>query len=308
MELNFSKTDLGRLVRGDWELVCGRWKKDGADTEGQWLTIKEDGLYLSKKEIQKQPWVHPGREGLVLPLPTFTLAQFRAFCEWHPTFEWEAITSMFTNDDGTIDGDALNELASRGEAAAALVCGVLHPVDDGYLRAWQAHCEVDDVEREIRELEMVKPVGVTEILERKKALSDLRAERARLMAQIEGKEPPEPALMEPVPAQQAHTQAAAPAPVADESESNAPLQKAKAKRRTWKDVSASYIVEVMRAGRYTTAKELYRALESKAGANSPFDKGTGDNRGSLFVRDIAESLSLKTVQNNWQSLREQAKK
>ena len=103
-------------------------------------------------------------------------------------------------------------------------------------------------------------------------------------------------------------QAAAPAPVADESESNAPLQKAKAKRRTWKDVSASYIVEVMRAGRYTTAKELYRALESKAGANSPFDKGTGDNRGSLFVRDIAESLSLKTVQNNWQSLREQAKK
>ena len=103
-------------------------------------------------------------------------------------------------------------------------------------------------------------------------------------------------------------QAAAPAPVADESESNAPLQKAKAKRRTWWDVSIPYIVEVMRAGRYTTAKELYRALESKAGANSPFDKGTGDNRGSLFVRDIAESLSLKTVQNNWQSLREQAKK
>lgn len=116
---------------------------------------------------------------------------------------------------------------------------------------------------------------------------------------------PKPAAVEALPVQ---PKAAAPAPVADESESNAPLQKAKAKRRTWKDVSASYIVEVMRAGRYTTAKELYRALESKAGANSPFDKGTGDNRGSLFVRDIAESLSLKTVQNNWQSLREQAKK
>ena len=88
----------------------------------------------------------------------------------------------------------------------------------------------------------------------------------------------------------------------------APVMKTKAKRRTWWDVSSPYIVDVMRAGQYATCKELYRALEAKAGPDSPFDKGTGDNRGSLFVRDIAESLSLKTVQNNWQSLREQAKK
>ena len=128
MELQFSKTDLGRLVRGDWELVCGRWEQ--ADRIGKWLTIKSDGLYLNDCEKAPRPWVHPGREGLVLPLPTFTLEQFKAFCDWHPTFEWEAIESVFTNDDGTLDEGALKELASRGEAAAAMVCGVLAGADD----------------------------------------------------------------------------------------------------------------------------------------------------------------------------------
>lgn len=83
---------------------------------------------------------------------------------------------------------------------------------------------------------------------------------------------------------------------------------ARAKPRTWWDVSSAYIVEVMQAGQYATAKELYRALEAKAGSNAPFDKGTGASRGSLFVREIAQPLSLKTVQNNWPALRELAKK
>ena len=60
---------------------------------------------------------------------------------------------------------------------------------------------------------------------------------------------------------------------------------ARAKPRTWWDVSSAYIVEVMQAGQYATAKELYRALEAKAGPNAPFDKGTGANRGSLFERE-----------------------
>ena len=88
----------------------------------------------------------------------------------------------------------------------------------------------------------------------------------------------------------------------------APVVNPKAKRRTWRDVSSPYIVEVMQAGQYAKAKELFRALEAKAGPNFPFDKGTGDNRGSLFVREIAQSLNLKTVQNEWQTLRELAQK
>lgn len=88
----------------------------------------------------------------------------------------------------------------------------------------------------------------------------------------------------------------------------APVVNPKAKRRTWWDVSSPYIVEVMQTGQYATCKELYRALDAKAGPDSPFDKGTGANRGSLFVREIAQSLDVKTVQNKWQKLRELAQK
>lgn len=99
------------------------------------------------------------------------------------------------------------------------------------------------------------------------------------------------------------------APEAKQAEPQAaPVTNTQAKPRTWWDVSSAYIVQVIQAGQYATAKELYRALEAKAGPNGPFDKGTGANRGSLFVREIAQPLSLKTVQNNWPALREQAKK
>ena len=99
------------------------------------------------------------------------------------------------------------------------------------------------------------------------------------------------------------------APEAAQAEPQAaPVVNTKAKPRTWWEISSAYIVEVMQAGQYATAKELYRALEAKAGPNAPFDKGTGASRGSLFVREIAQPLSLKTVQNNWPALRELAKK
>lgn len=99
------------------------------------------------------------------------------------------------------------------------------------------------------------------------------------------------------------------APEATQAEpQTAPVMNTKAKPRTWLDVSSAYIVEVMQAGQYATAKELYRALEAKAGPNAPFDKGTGASRGSLFVREIAQPLSVKTVQNNWPVLRELARK
>ena len=99
------------------------------------------------------------------------------------------------------------------------------------------------------------------------------------------------------------------APEAAQAEPQAaPVVNTKAKPRTWWEISSAYIVEVMQAGQYATAKELYRALEAKAGPNAPFDKGTGVNRGSLFVREISQPVSLKTVQNNWPALRELAKK
>ena len=84
--------------------------------------------------------------------------------------------------------------------------------------------------------------------------------------------------------------------------SPAPVVQAKAKRRSWWDAASPYIVKIMQGGQYATAKELYNALDAKAGPNSPFDQGTGNNRYSLFIREIAAPLKIKTVQNNWQKL------
>lgn len=94
----------------------------------------------------------------------------------------------------------------------------------------------------------------------------------------------------------------------EQTETPAPVVPvAPSKRRTWWDISSPYMVDVLRAGQYATAKELYNALEAKAGTNSPFDIGTGTNRYSLFIRELAKPITLKTIQNNWQKLRAAAK-
>lgn len=95
-----------------------------------------------------------------------------------------------------------------------------------------------------------------------------------------------------------------------DTEIESPTAKVKpiTKRRTWEDVALTYIVGVMKSGQYSTCKQLFIALEDKTGTNSPFDKGTGTNRGSLFVREISQSLSLKTLQNNWPKLLDLVKK
>lgn len=87
----------------------------------------------------------------------------------------------------------------------------------------------------------------------------------------------------------------------DDSDDPAPLKK---KHRTWRDVAWPYMVDVFKSGQYPTAKEFYRALEKKAGADSPFDRGTGPNSDSLFVREISKKLTFKTVQNTaWAQLK-----
>ncbi len=77
----------------------------------------------------------------------------------------------------------------------------------------------------------------------------------------------------------------------------------KKKRRGWRNVAWPYMVQVFNAGRYTTAKQFFKALEAKAGAESPFDRGTGPNADCLYVREISQSLSLKTVENAWAEIR-----
>jgi hypothetical protein len=71
----------------------------------------------------------------------------------------------------------------------------------------------------------------------------------------------------------------------------------------WLSVTSDYIAGLMKEGRYGKAKELFNALEAKVGTDSPFEKGTGQNRGRLYVREIAATVSLKTMQNNWSEIR-----
>jgi len=164
MGQTFNMTDLGRLVGGEWQLACGRWQV--ADKVGQRLTRKDDGLYL-------------GDDGLVLP-SVFTLEQFKAFCDWHPTFEWEAITSVFTNDDGTLDTGALEELDSRSAAAGVLVRCILGIADAEYLQAWEQQCAIDEVQTKIREITALKAMSISEIQYRDGRLKELSDELARL--------------------------------------------------------------------------------------------------------------------------------
>jgi hypothetical protein len=53
---------------------------------------------------------------------------------------------------------------------------------------------------------------------------------------------------------------------------------------------------------------LYQALERLADTESSrFVMGTGVNRGKLIVKEINQPLSLKTLQNNWPTLRNDAR-
>ena len=82
------------------------------------------------------------------------------------------------------------------------------------------------------------------------------------------------------------------------------VERFQVKRRTWRDVAWPYVVETFKAGQYSTAKDFYRALENKAGASdSPFEKGTGVNIHSLYVREISETVTLKTIQNAWADIK-----
>jgi len=85
----------------------------------------------------------------------------------------------------------------------------------------------------------------------------------------------------------------------------------RSRRQTWRDVAMPYLLAKYKSGQYTTAKAFYRALESHAqgpDSGSPFDKGTGENHGSLFVREIGSALSFKTLANAMSEIREAANK
>lgn len=90
---------------------------------------------------------------------------------------------------------------------------------------------------------------------------------------------------------------ATPAPVgAVESASDGPAKPKRTKGRKWFDVTETYLVDTFKAEQYPTAKDFYKILARKAGVDSPFDRGSGSNSGSLFAREVGEKVTLKMIQ------------
>lgn len=70
-----------------------------------------------------------------------------------------------------------------------------------------------------------------------------------------------------------------------------------------------YILQTIRAGQFSTAKQLFNKLESNAGKEgSPFEKGATNNSDCLFVREISATLSQSTLRNNFKKLCSEANK
>lgn len=293
MKTKFSKTDLGCVIGDDWDIFGNRIRRE------------KDGLHLVENGEHDSCWFHPEPENPVLPFP-FTLEQFRAFCDWHPTFQWEAIESVFTNDDGSLDDAAIGSL--NPASAADLVRAVLATHDAEFQLAWRIHEQLDQCKAKIQRWERLEQNAPTpsEAIAAEGKLAGLRAELAGLLSQLSG------AMQEHLQVTASQSQAApSPAPASAEQVSPkqvADMPRQRKKRKTWRDAAWGYVVQVQREGRYRTCNALFNALEDKGSEQgAPIIKGAGDkHRGRLFVVEIGESCELKTFQNAWPEIREAA--
>lgn len=174
MKTKFSKTDLSCVIGDDWDIF------------GNQIVVSDDGLRLTKNGEHDSCWFHPEPENPVLPFP-FTLEQFRAFCHWHPTFQWEAIESVFTNDDGSLDDAAIARL-NPASGAADLVRAVLATHDAEFQMAWGIHEQVDRCKAQIQRWERLEQNATTpsEAIAAEGKLVGLHAELAGLLNQLSG--------------------------------------------------------------------------------------------------------------------------
>ena len=177
--------------------------------------------------------------------------------------------------------------------------------DPEYERAWAIWLDIDKCKAAIKRMEWFEPNGITEEVLKPIELARLNDELQRLMNILDGDGANEE-HQSLTGANEEHQSLTAPESAIPKS--LAAPEGVIATRRTLWDVVTPHIVETMQGGQYATAKELFNILEKRAGPDSPFDKGVGNNRESLFVRETSQTLSLKTLQNNWQELLTAAKK
>ncbi|WP_371435413.1 hypothetical protein [Polaromonas sp.] len=79
------------------------------------------------------------------------------------------------------------------------------------------------------------------------------------------------------------------------------------KKKSWRDVDGEpwqFSVKLLRENHCSSAKELYSLLEAAAAQEgSPFVKGEGPSRGTLFIPAVNTTLALQTLRNAWPDLR-----
>jgi hypothetical protein len=78
--------------------------------------------------------------------------------------------------------------------------------------------------------------------------------------------------------------------------SDGPEKSSRTKRLTWRDESEAYLERTFKELQCPTVKVFFRALMSKAGADSPYDKGVGHTFGSLFARKPGVKVTEKMIE------------
>lgn len=77
---------------------------------------------------------------------------------------------------------------------------------------------------------------------------------------------------------------------------------------SWWELSKEYIAQTFAQGKHASMRSLFRALLLKAGQESPFDKGIGDERGKLYHEETGKHIAERTLGNKGSEIRELAKK
>lgn len=172
---------------------------------------------------------------------------------------------------------------------------------DAYAQAFEIYAEIGEVEIEAQKIELMNPQDLSQDAHKKSEKHRFNQEIGRLMQKLElmTDEQTAPSLPTSDSDQISAIENPAPAP-------ERPSDEYINRRVGWRDVAMGYILDVMKSGQHATAKELYKALMAKAGPDSPFDKGVGHHNGTLYLRELAQPLSIKTIQNEWGKLRKQA--
>lgn len=178
---------------------------------------------------------------------------------------------------------------STGRIDDVLIDAALKGMSEAGLRELRAVLELMRREEEIQR--RIPPAHILEAAERIRRVCGPAPVASQAPAPSEPASAPAVAVAAPTPV----PSASAPAVAAPE-----PARKQKRPRRSWWDDVIGYLADVLRAGKHRTAKALHEGVQELAGGqNSPFKVVCR----KLYVSEVCQTLSVKTLQNRWEEVR-----